>query len=172
MVIHGDSKVRNPRVSGADSGFLDDDRTSRFDLAGDSEVLDLIERAGWQSVQPDTVLSGVDHPLERGDQAEFVRLATDRFEHGFLYTMAVCLADPGDLTEPHLALSRTGIDVIRDQEVHGSGHRPRQVMIEVGPQVPREQTGLDQRQERGGHVATQLGMGPRPSQAALPCVQH
>jgi hypothetical protein len=160
MVVRGDLNVRNLRLSGAYCGFLDDEGASGFDLARDSEVLDLIKCSGWQSVQPDTVLSRINHPLECGNEAEFVRFATDNFEHRFLDTMAVCLADLGDLAEPHLALGRSGVDVIGDQEVHDSGHRPRQVLVEVGPQVPREQTGLDQRQERGGHVATQVSMGP------------
>ena len=47
MAVRGDSNVQNPRVRVADSGFLDDERASGFDLAGYSEVLDLIERPGW-----------------------------------------------------------------------------------------------------------------------------
>jgi hypothetical protein len=70
-----------PRLIGVNFRFLDDEWTSGFNLARQSEVFDLIERAGWQSIQADAVLRGIDYPLERGDQANFVCLATDNLEH-------------------------------------------------------------------------------------------
>ncbi len=44
-------------------GFLDHEGAPWLDLAWAAEVLDVIECAGWQPVDPDAVLVWVDHYL-------------------------------------------------------------------------------------------------------------
>lgn len=74
-------------------GFLDHKRTARIDVSGLSEVLNVIEGAGRQAVNPHAVLIGLDHTLQRGKQAQLVRVAADHFEYRLLDTMSVRLAD-------------------------------------------------------------------------------
>jgi hypothetical protein len=95
--------------------FLDHEGSSWIDIAGPTEVLNVVESSLRQPVDPDTVLVWLDNFHECSGQSDLVRVTANNLEHGLLHPVTERFADLRHPSQAAFPLGCRRVHIVSDE---------------------------------------------------------